>query len=238
MTWYNGTNSSDYAGSSNWNYSWNAFKMWDGNDTVYAPTTSTNLYFLGMNGNDMFVGSNGADTAYGGADNDSLYGYGNNDYLNGEAGNDTLVGGSGTDTLIGGGGTDHLYGGTGQDVLYGGTDGSIDYFHISKGDSNALTGQNDWIYDWNSSYDYIDSSIKGTSSNYAERATSVTNLATARSVVENDNNLNYKDHVFLYNASQDRGYLLSDLDGNYTFETGVIITGAGSASDMAYSDII
>lgn len=238
MAWYNGSNGDDYAGSSNWNFNWTSFKMWAGNDTVYAPTTSQNLYFLGMDGNDMFVGSNGNDTAYGGNQNDKLYGLNGNDYLSGEAGNDLLSGGAGTDTLIGGGGSDHLYGGAGQDMLYGGTDGSIDYFHFSKGDSNAITGQNDWIYDWNRSYDYIDSSIKGTSSNYAEVATSLTSLASVRSMVEHNNNLNYKDHVFVYNASQDRGYLLSDLDGNYTFETGVIIKGAGSASDMSWSDII
>lgn len=220
MTWYNGTNGSDYVGTSGWNYSWDAFKMWAGNDTVYAADTSTNLFFYGMTGNDYFVGSHGRDTAYGDENNDTLYGRGNSDYL------------------YGGSGSDHLYGGTGSDVLFGGTNGGTDYFHFAKGDSNAIRGQNDWIKDWNGSYDYIDSSIKGTSSNYAEQSTSATNMTSARSLVENNNNLNYKDHVFMYNSNTDTGYLFSDLDGDYKFETGVIIEGAGSSSDMTWSDIL
>ena len=218
MTWYNGSNASDYVSSSNWDYNWNAFKMLNGNDTVYAADTNTNLWFYGMDGNDFFAGSYGRDVAYGGANNDTLYGRADTDWLYGDSG------------------SDHLYGGAGQDYLYGGT--GTDYFHFARGDSNAIANQSDWIRDWNPAEDYIDSSIRGTSSNYAERATSATSLTAARSVVQNDDNLNYKDHVFLYNANTDRGYLLSDLDGNYTFETGVIIEGAGSASDLHSSDII
>jgi hypothetical protein len=87
-------------------------------------------------------------------------------------------------------------------------------------------------------YDYIDMSIAGTAYNYAERATSATYIDAARYQVEHDSALRLEDHVFLYNPSTDTGYLLSDLDRNFSFETGVILRGAGSASDLNYSDII
>ena len=45
-------------------------------------------------------------------------------------------------------------------------------------------------------------------------------------------------HVFLYNSQTDTGYLLSDLNNDNRFETGVILTGAGSAADMNYRYII
>jgi hypothetical protein len=78
--------------------------------------------------------------------------------------------------------------------------------------------------------------IAGTSSNYGEAATSATTIEAARAQVEGTA-LRNEDHAFLYNASTDTGYLLSDLDGNYTFETGAIMVGAGSASDLNYSNI-
>ena len=238
MTAYTGTSASETLNSSNWNYSWNVFYMTDGNDTVSTPITGTAYWFYGGNGNDHFLGDSANDTAYGGNDNDTLFGSSGNDYVRGEAGNDTLNGGSGNDIVIGDGGRDYLYGSTGQDNLWGGTDTSIDYFQFTRGDSNAIAGQHDVINDWNRSYDYIDSSLKGTSTNYAEASTGALSITTARGQVENSSTLKYEDHVFLYNAQTDTGYLLSDLDSNYTFETGVMIRGAGSASDMAYSDII
>lgn len=236
---YNGSYLSETLNSSNWNYNWNAFYMGDGNDSVSTPSTGVAYDFRGGNGNDYFLGDTASDTAYGGADNDTLNGHSGNDFLDGEDGNDTLYGGSGNDNLSGGAGTDHLHGGTGADALFGGyNDARTDYFHFVMGDSQAHVGQADTIYDWNRSYDYIDSSIKGRSDNYAEASTAATNIESARYQVEHNNNLNYKDHVFLYNAHTDTGYLLSDLNQNYTFETGVIIKGAGSASDMSWSDIL
>ena len=45
-------------------------------------------------------------------------------------------------------------------------------------------------------------------------------------------------HVFLYNSSTDTGYLLSDLNNDDRFETGVMMKNAGFASDFSYSHII
>jgi Ca2+-binding RTX toxin-like protein len=159
---------------------------------------------------------------------DSIYGYQGNDILRGHGGNDYLNGGTGYD---------HLYGGTGRDSLVGGYDTNRDDFHFVRGDSNSSTAEADTIWDWNVSYDYIDSSIAGTASNYGEAQTWWTNVEGAEFHVENTN-LRFEDHVFLYNAGTDTGYLLSDLDRNFDFETCVVLSGAGSASDMNYSDII
>lgn len=238
MIAYNGSYYSETLNSSNWNYSWNAFYMGAGNDSVTTPSTGVAYRFVGGSGNDYFLGDSGADIAYGDGDNDTLSGWSGNDSLDGGSGNDSLRGGSGADNLYGSTGVDHLYGGTQADLLVGGYDSSTDYFHFAKGDSNAIAGQFDTIYDWNVAYDYIDSSIAGRSNGYSESSTSATSLAAARSITENNASLADGDHTFLYNAATDTGYLLSDLDGNYTFETGVVIKGAGSASDMSWSDII
>lgn len=208
------------------NYSDNIFG-YGGNDTQY-----------GYGGNDYLSGGDGNDYQNGGYDNDSLYGSYGNDTQYGSYGNDYLSGGSGYDYLNGGYGTDTLVGGTNADSLVGGYDTSTDYFRFAQGDSNSYTGGADTIYDWNVSYDYIDSSIAGSSSNYAEAWTGANSISSARSHVEGSSTLRQEDHVFLYNSSTDTGYLLSDLDRNYSFETGVVINGAGSQYDMNYSDII
>lgn len=239
MSGYFGTNASETLNSSNWNYSWNAFYMSGGNDTVSTPSTGVAYDFRGGDGDDYFFGDTASDSASGGNQNDTLNGYSGNDFLDGDAGNDKLYGGSGNDNLSGGEGSDHLYGGAGRDDLFGGyNDQRTDYFHFAMGDSQAHVGQADTIYDWNVSYDYIDSSIRGRASGYSEAATSATNIDAARYQVEHTAGLRDGDHAFLYNAQTDTGYLLSDLNGNYTFETGVIIRGAGSASDMNWSDIV
>lgn len=233
---YNGTSASETLSSSNWNYNWNAFYMGDGNDTVYTPSTGVAYSFRGGFGNDYFLGDTGADTAYGDSGNDTLSGYSGGDFLDGGLGDDKLYGGSGRDNLSGGDGVDHLYGGADGDTLFGGA--GKDYFHFSQGESNSVTGQADVIYDWDVRYDYIDSAIAGTSSNYREAATSYTSVENARWQVEHNSALQSGDHVFLYNAQTDTGFLMSDLDRNNTFETGVKIVGAGSASDMNWSDIL
>ena len=239
MSTYFGNNLSETLNSSNWNFSWTRFFMNDGNDRVITPNTGVAYEFRGGNGNDYFVGDTANDRAYGGNHNDTLNGWSGNDILDGEAGNDTLLGGEGRDNLSGGTGNDHLYGGNGADDLFGGFNDRVsDYFHVSMGESQARVGQADTIYDWESAFDFIDTSIRGTSSNYAERATTATNIEAARSIVENSASLSAEDHVFLYNSRTDTGYLLSDLNRNGTFETGVILKGAGSALDFHYWDII
>lgn len=186
------------------------------------------MIFYGNYYNNYQYGTNYADSMYGYGGNDTQYGYGGNDYLSGGSGYDYLNGGLGSDTLVGG---------TSADSLVGGYDTSTDYFRFAQGDSNSYSGGADTIYDWNVAYDYIDSTIAGTSSNYGEMFTTANNIGTARSVVENSS-LRYEDHAFVYNSATDTGYLLSDLDRNFTFETGVVIRGAGSAADMNWSDIV
>jgi Ca2+-binding RTX toxin-like protein len=149
-------------------------------------------------------------------DADSIYGYGGSDIQSGSAGNDNLVGG------------------TGQDYLTGGSD--IDLFVFFLGHSPSTTREADFIVDWDVRYDFIQLPVAGTASNYAEAPTSFTNMEGARHQVESSPTLG--DHVFLYNSYTDTGYLLSSLDGDFIFETGIVIMGAGLALDMDWSDII
>jgi hypothetical protein len=44
--------------------------------------------------------------------------------------------------------------------------------------------------------------------------------------------------VFLYNSDLDRGFVVSDLNADGLFDTGVVLRNAGLASDMSYLYII
>ena len=80
--------------------------------------------------------------------------------------------------------------------------------------------------------------IAGTSANYREASTSSTSIEAAASQAEATFTSGSISHVFLYNSTTDTGYLLSDLDNDNRFETGVVLSGAGSAADMNYRFII
>jgi Ca2+-binding RTX toxin-like protein len=196
----------------------------DANNTVQATLSIqdgevrvVNGSIAGESGNDTLKGTSGAET---------IQGFAGEDRLLGRAGNDRLEGGSYSDRLKGGLGLDDLIGGTGTD-----------YFIFSRGSSPSTTSGADTIRDWNLSYDWIDMPLARGSSYYGEAATSATTIEAARAQVEGTA-LRYEDHAFLYNASTDTGYLLSDLNRSGTFETGVIMVGAGSASDLGSWDII
>jgi Ca2+-binding RTX toxin-like protein len=225
-----------------------------GNDTIDGGAGNDTINGRGGNdtidggaGNDRVDGGDGNDVVHLGAGddyvnivstgNDTFYGEDGNDFIDGWTGNETYYGGAGNDTLNGRGGTDVLVGGTGRDSLTGGSDPVLDYFRFSQGDSPSTNAGADVITDWNVAYDYIDMPIAGTSTNYGEARTYWTDIEGARYHAENTD-LRYEDHVFLYNSDTDTGYLVSDLDRNYTFETGVVLTGAGSATDMNWSDIV
>lgn len=208
---YFGTDNADYLHSGNWSYAWKYIYAGAGNDTVITPFTGVDYYFSGGSGIDYFEGDSGNDTIYGGSDGDTLKGW------------------SGDDLLVGD---------TGMDYLYGGTSTGEDIFRFEAGDTYSSMGRNDVIADWDATYDEIDMPLAGTVSNYRETSTSATNIESARAIVEGSASLREADHVFLYNGATDTGYLLSDLNSNYTFETGVIVRGAGEARNMAWSDII
>jgi Ca2+-binding RTX toxin-like protein len=188
----------------------------------------------GTENSDIITGTNESDTMWGNGGHDDMYGYAGSDMLYGGSGDDYLNGGSDRDTLVGGWGADTLVGGL--DV--GGLDQSTDYFRFWAGDSLSFRDIADTIGGWNVAYDYIDMPIPGEAQYYAEVSSGVNNIDDARSLAENSPDLSWKDHVFVYNRDIDVGYLVSDLDRNYSFETGVIISGAGSAYDMNWSDII
>jgi Ca2+-binding RTX toxin-like protein len=190
----------------------------------------------GDDGDDDIYGSYGHDTIYGGYGADDLIGGSGHDDLYGNAGFDDLYGGSGLDYLSGGSGDDLLSGGTGRDTLVGGS--GEDVFVFTRGSSGTSTSTADTITDWNKYYDSVDMTVKGTAANYRE----VNTDAASMSAAADDADYWYGDtgvrHVFLYNSDIDRGFLVSDLNGDGLFETGVVLKHAGLASDMSYHYII
>ena len=244
MSWYFGTQFGDRLDSKNWDSRWDHFDTGGGSDVVIAPFSSTDYWFSGGAGADFFSGSKGADIAFGGDGRDELYGGAGDDLLGGGFGNDTLTGGSGSDelngawgrdTLWGGSGADRLSGGTGADHLHGGS--GRDTFVSRQGDSNVTDGTSDTIHDWSPKYDKIDSTIAGKFSNYQEVFSLFTdNIKNAKFLVENNSDLREEDHVFVYNGRD--GFLMSDLDRNGTFETGVKLLDEGHASSMDWSLIV
>lgn len=257
MATYYADNNSNHLSTANWNSSYTSFLingrsdythfyMNNGDDLVNAPLYSYASYFIdGGSGGDYLYGALGEDTLYGGTGVDKLWGRGGADTLSGGVGidrldggdgNDELDGGADSDALYGGLGVDHLVGGSGKDSLTGGD--ATDYFTFTYLSSPGTSLGADVIEDWNKGQDYIDSAVRGTSLNYAEVATSATNISDARHWAEDQGSLRGKDHVFLYNAQTDTGYLVSDLGGDQRFDTGVVIKGAGSYLDMAAAYIV
>jgi Ca2+-binding RTX toxin-like protein len=181
----------------------------------------------GFEGNDILSGSFGDDTIFGGYGHDDLYG---------GSGWDDLYGGSGLDYLSGGSGDDLLSGGLGRDTLIGGS--GEDLFVFTKGASGLSTSTVDTITDWNRSDDWIDMTVRGTSANYREAKTSATSIGSALIRAEDLFPSASIKHVFLYNSKTDTGYLVSDLNSDGQFDTGVVLRNAGLASDMSYTYII
>jgi Ca2+-binding RTX toxin-like protein len=210
----------------------------DFDDDIDGFDTSDIIY--GYDGDDLIFSFDGDDDIYGDWGDDTIDGgfgddYGHDD-LYGGAGFDDLYGGSGLDYLSGGSGGDLLSGGTGRDTLIGGS--GKDIFVFKKGDSGLTTSTADTITDWNRSFDSIDMTIKGTSRNYREVMTDALSIATAASDADylyGDTNVR---HVFLFNPKTDKGFLISDLNADGYFETGVVLKNAGLASDMRYDYII
>jgi Ca2+-binding RTX toxin-like protein len=137
----------------------------------------------------------------------------------------TLAGKDGADILTGKGGKDTLSGGFGSDT-----------FQFAQQESVASEATADVLTDW-SNYDAIDFRIHGWVSNYAELATSAATVEDAAAQAEAADTADV-DYIFLFNASSDTGYLLADLNNDETFETGIILTGAGAAANFNYFDIV
>jgi hypothetical protein len=198
---------------------------YDGDDDIYGYAGDDDLF--GGFGSDWFAAGFGADVVYGQSGNDDLYG---------QAGQDDLYGGSGHDDLYGGSGNDWLIGGTGSDRLAGGS--GSDRFFVTRGTSGTTSGTADVITDWNAAFDFVDMPIRGTSANYGEASTNATTIAGAAAEVEFEYSDLGLNHIFLFNSEVDRGFLLSDLNNDTVFETGVVLNKAGFATDFSYFDII
>jgi Ca2+-binding RTX toxin-like protein len=231
---------------------WDYIYGLDTMDYIYGQDTIDYIYGYGGDdyiysgyGNDWASGGYGVDIIYGQFGNDTLYGEEGVDYLYGGSGGDKLYGGTGEDNLYGESGTDRLYGGIENDCLYGG--GGKDYlsggsgsdtFFFTKGTSRLSSTTADVITDWNGALDFIDMPFRGTYANYDEASTTATSIAQAAAQA----NIWFPDpsvqHVFLYNPDIDKGFLISDLNRDGAFETGVVLNRAGYASDFDYFNIL
>ncbi len=190
----------------------------------------------GYDGDDLINGFEGSDILSGNFGDDTLFGGYGHDDLYGGSGWDDLYGGSGLDYLSGGSGDDLLSGGLGRDTLIGGS--GEDLFVFTKGTSGLSTSTADTITDWNRVYDTIDMTVRGTAGNYREAKASVTSISSALIRAEDLYPSASIKHVFLYNSKTDTGYLVSDLNSDGQFDTGVVLRNAGLASDMSYAYII
>jgi Ca2+-binding RTX toxin-like protein len=186
-------------------------------------------------GSNAIVGTDGDNVLDGGAGNDAISGGDGDDILKGGDGNDTLNGGNGDDLLQGGNGTDTLLGATGREVLTGGA--AADTFVFALGDSGITAGSADTVTDW-ATADRIDTPVAGAASNYQEFATTATTIEGAAAHTESQVTNTAVRHAFAYNSSIDVGFLLSDLDDDDSFETGIILSGAGAAANFAYGNLI
>jgi Ca2+-binding RTX toxin-like protein len=196
-------------------------------------TTAVVVTLNGVTNATVSVGGMAEDTirnienVTGGTAGDTLIGDGLANTLDGFTGADNLQGMGGNDTLTGGGGKDRLDGGAG-----------LDKYVITLGASGITTATADEITHWLVADDAIDMTIVGSSTNYAEAATNATAIENAAADAESLFPSTAINHVFLFNSGTNTGYLLSDLDNNDAYETGLVITGAGSAAAMDFLDII
>lgn len=221
-------NYNDTIYSSGWNYGWTEVRLNGGADYLSMPTNAQYAVVYAGEGNDVVYASNNNDAIYGDGGADAIYGWNGNDWLIGGYGNDLLNGGQGVDSLWGGYGADTLSGREGTD-----------YFHFMQpNESIGSAGYADTITDWDVRYDYIQSPVQGTSTNYGEYQTNSSNITTIANQILNSSWQTTKDNVFAYNTSTDTGYLFMDTNGDNYFDQQVIMQGAGAASDMNYSDIL
>jgi Ca2+-binding RTX toxin-like protein len=198
--------------------------------------TSFRDFIYGYDGDDLIDGYGGDDDIFGGYDYDTIYGGSGDDDIYGSAGHDDLYGEAGSDYLSGGTGDDFIAGGTGSDLLVGGA--GEDVFFFKRGHSKLSSNTVDTITDWNRSFDSIDTNLKGTSRNYREHDTFATSIEAAVDDAEDLYPSTSIKHVFLFNPDTDTGYLVSDLNSDGAFDTGVVLKNAGLASDMSYLYLI
>jgi Ca2+-binding RTX toxin-like protein len=221
-----------------------------GNDILHGGTGNDTLW--GDNG-----AQTGTDTLFGQSGDDFLFGGASGDYLDGGDDNDRLLGDSGNDFLVGGNGYDTIWGGAGADIIVESGRG-IDTIQIFLGDSFAFTGLADTILtasDWqvtdrgsalgsqHVSFIQVSGDVLGGGMPVGyTNATSIEGAATeagrqiasyyaanATYLADSVNEYGQTHGVYLYNATQDRGYLLLDLDVNGSYETGVIFEGESIA---------
>ncbi|WP_430912551.1 calcium-binding protein [Methylobacterium sp. sgz302541] len=177
------------------------------------------------NGNDYIMGSQGNDRLYGGGGNDSLYGFLGKDWIDGGDGNDFIVAGDG----------DVIIGGRGKDIMI---DNGVnvwdrDTFVFNLGDTGTTTETADVIMRF-TQFDRIDvPQIVVDGPHLGMVTTSIDSIEDAVSFARLSDKLNGSHHNTAYlfsNIGQETSYLVMDMDGNGSYESGVVMTNSYSTT--------
>jgi Ca2+-binding RTX toxin-like protein len=177
-------------------------------EATLLPTTSGDITYYAMAGNDAIGADTPKDMLDGGDGDDTLWG----DYSGTSAGNDWLEGGAGNDTLYGGGGNDFLVGGSGNDGLAG--NAGNDILLGNSGDDDLFGGDGDDLLDGGSGRDLL-SGDAGNDTIYIDNDLGELNITTST--------LNYG---MLGGAGSDTYVLKNPSGGSQSF--GLTVTGAGT----------
>jgi Ca2+-binding RTX toxin-like protein len=150
--------------------------------------------------------------------------------LSGIGGNDTILGGVGNDTLRGGG-NDSIAGGLGRDARAGSV-GQDRFIIWGQGQSGISATSADTI--WAGPQLMIASTWPW----LVQRRIILRMTPRLAAAAETKATSTASTYFFLFNQAADRGYLLADLNNDDTFETGLILVGAGNAGDFSRFDIV
>jgi Ca2+-binding RTX toxin-like protein len=220
----------------------------DGADIIYGSLGADEIY--GNEGNDQLYGEFGDDSLNGGQGDDTVWGGDGNDYiLGGSSGNDLLYGNNGDDFVDGDVGSDTIFGGSGNDTIKGGEDadqlsgggGANEFFYGPLGAISTQTGITiataDRITDFSGAQgDRIDTSLAGTSSNYAEAA-NVTDFTTALAAANSAFLANGNLYYYLTSSTSDGGLLFIDNGAAIGADAVIVLSGISSAN-FEYAFII
>lgn len=175
----------------------------------------------GSAGQDGIVGSTGNDFLFGGDGNDIIYSSIGNDLLAGQGGNDTLIGGGGLNTYIGG---------TGKDVIINsGTGWNRCLYVINPGDTGNTTETADEIYNFHQFDQILVNKYVATGSHLAQENTRINSIedavraAKGHHVAESLAGRGHQSACMYQNPVQKMSYLVMDMNGDGSFESGVIL---------------
>jgi Ca2+-binding RTX toxin-like protein len=216
----------------------------DGNDKIF-----------GSSNRDILDGGEGLDQLYGGGGDDELSGGADTDWILGEEGNDDLFGGDSYDELHGGSGFDELSGGEGNDVLNGGTEDDKLWGGPGGDSLTGGSGSDTFKYVFAASESSVDnpdqimdfSAIEGDLIRLSETVQPAPNNYEEDTI---DSGSGYNaaklyaasllngSHMYAFVTDKVNGYLFADFNEDGTIDTGIILVGLTSTSDIDWYNML